>query len=161
MKKTARTTRPTESNRPQLRTVFEAATRNAQLAFDLGDLVRRDLREFVIDAGTAALAMLLEQERTEAVGPRYAHLPTRRARRAGSAPGELVMGGRRVHVRSPRVRTVDGHEVELPSWAAFAAEDPLRERAVEQMLVGVSTRRYARSWPSGSVAISARSISSC
>ena len=33
----------------------------------------------------------------------------------------------------------------MPSWATFAAEDPLRERAVEQMLVGVSTRRYARS----------------
>lgn len=55
------------------------------------------------------------------------------------------MGGRRVQVRRPRARTVDGNEVELPSWAAFAAEDPLRERAVEQMLVGVSTRRYARS----------------
>ena len=36
-------------------------------------------------------------------------------------------------------------EVELPSWSAFAAEDPLHERAVEQMLVGVSTRSYARS----------------
>jgi len=55
------------------------------------------------------------------------------------------MGGRRVHVRRPRARTVDGREAELPSWATFAAEDPLRERAVEQMLVGVSTRRYARS----------------
>jgi putative transposase len=67
------------------------------------------------------------------------------ARRSGSAPGELVMGGRRVQVRRPRARTTDGHEVELPSWVAFAAEDPLHERAVEQMLVGVSTRRYARS----------------
>jgi transposase-like protein len=55
------------------------------------------------------------------------------------------MGGRRVQVRRPRARTTDGHEVELPSWAAFAAEDPLHERAVEQMLVGVSMRRYARS----------------
>jgi putative transposase len=35
--------------------------------------------------------------------------------------------------------------VQLPSWTAFGAEDPLHERAVEQMLVGVSTRRYARS----------------
>jgi transposase-like protein len=107
--------------------------------------MRRDLRQFVISAGTAALAMVLERERTEIVGPRYAHLPTRHSRRTGSAPGELVMGGRRVQVRRPRARTTDGHEVELPSWAAFAAEDPLHERAVEQMLVGVSTRRYARS----------------
>jgi hypothetical protein len=40
---------------------------------------------------------------------------------------------------------LDGQEMQLPSWAAFGAEDPLRERAVEQMLVGFSTRRYARS----------------
>jgi transposase-like protein len=48
-------------------------------------------------------------------------------------------------VRRPRARTRDGREVELPSWSAFAAEDPLHERAVEQALVGVSTRSYARS----------------
>ena len=88
--------------------------------------MRRNLRQFVISAGTAALAMVLERERTEIVGPRYAHLATRHAGRSGSAPGELVMGGRRVQVRRPRARTVDGHEFELPSWAAFAAEDPLR-----------------------------------
>jgi transposase-like protein len=35
--------------------------------------------------------------------------------------------------------------MQLPSWTLFGAEDPLRERAMEQMLVGVSTRRYARS----------------
>jgi len=35
--------------------------------------------------------------------------------------------------------------VQLPSWTKFGAEDPLDERAVEQMLVGVTTRRYQRS----------------
>lgn len=111
----------------------------------LADVIRADLHEFVISAGTAALAAVLEHERTQLAGPRYAHLPTRRAHRTGSAPGELVMGGRRVQVRRPRARAVDGRELELPSWRAFAAEDPLHERAVEQMLVGVSTRNYARS----------------
>lgn len=111
----------------------------------LADVIRADLHEFVIAAGIAGLDAVLEHERTRLVGPRYAHLPGRDAHRAGSAPGELVLGGRRVQVRRPRARTLDGHEVELPSWVAFAAEDPLHQRAVEQMLVGVSTRRYARS----------------
>jgi transposase-like protein len=122
-----------------------AAETRLQLQLELGDAMRRDLREFVIAAGTAALAAVLEDERTRAVGPRYAHLPTRRARRTGSAPGELVMGGRRVQVRRPRARTLAGEEIQLPSWTTFASEDPLHERAVNQMLVGVSTRRYARS----------------
>jgi transposase-like protein len=147
MKKTARKTHPTEDARPQLRAVLaEAAARTQlQLQLELGDAMRRDLREFVIAAGATALAAVLEAERTQAVGPRYAHLPTRSARRAGSARGELVMGGRRVQVRRPRARSLEGAEIQLPSWTAFAAEDPLDERAVNQMLVGVTTRRYARS----------------
>ena len=55
------------------------------------------------------------------------------------------MGGRRVKVERPRARSVDGHELSLPSWQAWSARDPLDERAFEQMVLGVSTRRYARS----------------
>lgn len=147
MKKTARKTSRTEAT-PQMRATLGELVReeaDRQLALGLKNLVRANLREFVISAGTAALTAVLEEERTQIVGPRYAHLPTRQARRSGSAPGELVMGGRRVQVRRPRARTLDGQEVQLPSWTAFGAEDPLNERAVEQMLVGVTTRRYARS----------------
>ena len=148
MKKTARKTRPTEATRPQLRTTLgELAREEAERELTLGlrNLVRENLREFVISAGTAALAAVLEEERTQLVGARYAHLPTRHARRSGSAPGELVMGGRRVQVRRPRARTLAGKELPLPTWTTFSAEDPLNERAVEQALVGVTTRRYARS----------------
>ena len=148
MKKIARKTDRTEAKPPQLRETLAELARdqaNAQLALGLRHLVRSNLREFVISAGTAALAAVLEEERTRMVGEWYAHLPKRRARRSGSAPGELVMGGRRVQVRRPRARTLDGQEVRLPTWEVFGAEDPLNERAVEQMLVGVSTRRYARS----------------
>jgi putative transposase len=130
------------------KTAKKQATREAgpsQLALGLAEVVREDLRAFVVTAGVAALTVLLEQERTEACGPRYRHRSDRQARRAGHAPGELVMGGRRVQVEKPRARTMDGHEVVLPSWAAFSADDPLHARALEQMLVGVSTRRYARS----------------
>ena len=55
------------------------------------------------------------------------------------------MGGRRVAVQQPRARTVEGHELRLPSWREWSARDPLAERAVEQMVLGVSTRGYARS----------------
>jgi transposase-like protein len=111
----------------------------------LKEVVRQELREFVVSAGMVALAGLLEEERTEACGPRYRHQPGRKARRAGHVRGELVMGGRRVSVQRPRARTVDEREVELPSWKHFSVEDPLHERALTQMLVGVSTRKYERS----------------
>lgn len=59
--------------------------------------------------------------------------------------GSLVMGGRRVKVRKPRARSVDGQELPLPHWERFKATDPLEERAVEQILCGVTTRKYERS----------------
>jgi transposase-like protein len=107
--------------------------------------LRQGLQQFVIDSGMGVLQAILEEERTARCGPRYAHDAERVATRAGTAPGELVMGGRRVRVKRPRARTMDGHEVTLPSWSAFTAEDPLDDRAVEQMVVGVATRKYGRS----------------
>jgi hypothetical protein len=83
------------------------------LTLALGQMVRHDLREFVVTAGVRALAALLEAERTEVCGPRYEHQPSRRARRAGHARSELVLGGRRVRVERPRARSVDDGEIRL------------------------------------------------
>jgi transposase-like protein len=62
----------------------------------------------------------------------------------------------------PRVRSADGaSEVELATYRHFAARDQLTAVVLERMLVGVSTRRYARSGePVGSdVDERARSVS--
>jgi len=56
----------------------------------------------------------------------------------------MVLGGRKVAIRRPRVRR-DGAEVPLPTFQLRGNEDPLNRRIVEQMLVGVATRQYARS----------------
>jgi hypothetical protein len=87
----------------------------------------------------------LEAERTALGGERYAHQEQRQAVRAGHVPSSLSLGGRRVEIRGPRARSSDGHELRLPSWQAWSSHDPLDERAFEQMVLGVSTRRYARS----------------
>src|SRR5262249_31338917 len=62
----------------------------------------------------------------------------------GTVPSEVVLGGRKVTMRRPRVRR-DGNEVPLPTFQLMASADPLNRRVVEQMLVGVATRHYARS----------------
>lgn len=110
----------------------------------LPGVVRQGLREVIFDEGMQVVLAMLEEERTAFCGPRYKQGGDRRARRAGHADGELVLGGRLVSVRRPRVRDGEG-EVQLPSWRAFSERDPLNERAVEQMIVGVSTRKYDRS----------------
>jgi transposase-like protein len=106
--------------------------------------VSKQLMELVVDSGLQVLQRMLEQDRDALCGPRYRHLEPREASRAGTTPSEVVLGGRKVAIRRPRVRA-KGRELSLPTFEMAAATDPLVRRAVEQMLVGVATRRYARS----------------
>lgn len=108
-------------------------------------MLKGTLFEMVVGTGLDVLLALLEQEREQLCGARYRHNAEREASRAGYAPGELVLGGRRVTVKRPRARSKDGDELPLPSWERFAQEDPLTARALEQMVLGISTRKYARS----------------
>jgi len=103
------------------------------------------LHEWVAAAGLAAVMELLERERAALCGVRYRHDFKRSGFRGGHVASSLVLGGRRVGIRRPRVRSIDGRELKLPSWQAWSARDPLTKRAMEQMLLGVSTRKYPRS----------------
>jgi len=116
-----------------------------QLRLPLRELVREALLDTVVVSGLEYVGEVLEEERKELCGLRYRHDPERLAFRAGSVASSLTLGGRRVAVERPRVRSHAGHELTLPSWRAWSTRDPLEQRAVEQMLVGVSTRRYVRS----------------
>jgi putative transposase len=121
------------------------AVGQGQLWLQLPGLVLEALYETVIAAGLACVDEVREAERSRLCGARYQHLTERQALRAGHVASSLVLGGRRVAVSRPRARSVDGHELSLPSWREWSTRDPLTERAVEQMMLGVSTRRYARS----------------
>src|SRR5229473_2286319 len=88
-----------------------------QLILPLRGLARAALWDTVVISGLAFVEEEMEAERAALCGPRYAHLAERRAQRSGHVPSSL----------------------------AWSARDPLDERAFEQMVLGVSTRRYARS----------------
>ena len=105
---------------------------------------RTELLELAVRSGMKVLEAMMEEDRTALCGVRYAHEPDRAASRAGSVASEVVLGGRKVAVRRPRVRA-EGHEVALPTFQVMAQADPLNRRVLEQLLAGVTTRQYARS----------------
>ena len=131
----------------------------------LGELVgaaREGLLALSVGVGLGVLSEMLEEEVDEVVGPKGKWNPERTAVRHGHEDGEVTLGGRRVEVRRPRVRTADGEsEVKLASYEHFADRDPLRRVVLERMLAGVSTRRYRRTQePVGEeVEVEARSTS--
>jgi putative transposase len=112
----------------------------------LGQLVgaaKEGLLALSVGVGLGVLAELMEEEVDEVVGPKGKHDPGRAALRHGHESGEVTLGGRRVQVERPRVRSADGRsELPLQTYTHFADRDPLTKVVLERMLAGVSTRRY-------------------
>jgi Transposase and inactivated derivatives len=131
----------------------------------LGELVgagKDGLLALSVGVGLGVLSEMMEAELDEVVGQKHATLRERAAVRHGHEEGEVTLGGRRVAVKRPRARTPDGeHEVPLATYAYFADRDPLSRVVLEQMLAGVSTRRFSRTREpvGGDVGASERSTS--
>src|SRR5215216_7217306 len=106
------------------------------------------LREGLLAASTAVgldvMAELMAAEVTDLAGPKGKHNPARVAKRHGGQDGTVTLGGRRVPVRRPRVRTVgdDEHELTLASYAMFVSAGLLADGVVARMLGGLWTRGY-------------------
>jgi putative transposase len=119
-----------------------------QIQEALGELVgaaREGLLALSVGVGLGVVHELLELEVDEVVGPKGQHNRGRVAKRHGHEDGSMTLGGRRVPVRRPRMRTADDkHELPVETYGYFADRDPLTRAVMDRMLAGVSTRRFAR-----------------
>jgi putative transposase len=106
---------------------------------------KEGLLALAVSAGLAVLHETMEWEVERVVGPKGRHDGDRIAKRHGHSGGEVTLGGRRVPVSRPRVRTADDTaEIGLESYQEFADRDLLEQVMLERMLAGVSTRRSGR-----------------
>jgi transposase-like protein len=133
---------------PQVVTARQAAESPLppQVQEALGELVgaaREGLLALSVGVGLSVVHELMELEVDEVVGPKGKHNPDRSAKRHGHDDGSLTLGGRRVAVSRPRMRTADD-EQELPvsTYEYFSDRDPLTRAVMDRMLAGVSTRRF-------------------
>jgi len=120
----------------------------AQIQEALGELVgaaREGLLALSVGVGLAVVHELMEAEVDEVVGPKGKHNRDRAAVRHGHEDGVMTLGGRRVPVSRPRMRSADDeHELPVVTYEFFADRDPLTGAVMDRMLAGVSTRKYAR-----------------
>jgi putative transposase len=118
----------------------------AEIQAALGELVgaaREGLLALSVGVGLTVVHQLMEREVTEVVGPKGQHDPDRTAKRHGHEDGSVTLGGRRVPVTRPRMRTADDeHELPVKTYEYFADRDPLTRAVMDRMLAGVSTRKY-------------------
>jgi putative transposase len=112
----------------------------AEIAENMGE----GLLALAVGAGLQVMAALMEADVTALAGPKGRHDGTRTAVRHGRERGSVTLGGRRVPVTRPRVRTADGSaELPVASYELFSSTEILGKLAMEKMLAGLSTRRYA------------------
>jgi transposase-like protein len=108
------------------------------------EAAREGLLAMGVAVGLRVMAEMMEEEVARRVGPKHAKLAERLATRHASAPGSVVLGGRRIKVRRPRARTLQGKELHLDSYDAFSDDDQLKGVVMERMLAGLATRRHRR-----------------
>lgn len=105
--------------------------------------VREGLLALAVGAGLQVMSQMMAADVEAACGPKGKHDPDRTATRHGREAGSVTLGGRRVPVQRPRMRTADGAgEVPVASYELFNSTELLGRLAMEKMLAGLSTRRY-------------------
>ena len=116
----------------------------------------------LIPLGLMHVEELLDEEVKALAGERYARKEaTLRGRRHGSNPGTVGLGGQRVPVRVPRVRSVAGGEIPLRSYEELSPDGAVNELLLRRVLYGISCRNYesaAEAIP-GAIGLSSSTVS--
>src|SRR5438270_3396723 len=118
-----------------------------QMVLPMAEMVgwlRKGVGELIRQAGLQLMDLLMQEEVRELVGERSQQQPERAASRWGSEQGYCVVMGQKVPIRRPRVRTVEDKEVRLGSYEMFHRGEPLTKTVWEQLMLGLSTRKYGK-----------------
>src|SRR3954465_10455043 len=102
---------------------------------ELAGAAKEGLLALSVGVGLGVLHELMEAEVDEVVGPKGRHIADRTGVRHGHENGEGRLGGGRGPGSRPRARAAGGdREIELETYAHFAARDQLADVMLERML---------------------------
>lgn len=146
-KKTARSKRKVQNLENDTVTVqmgadqvcFQMVLPMSDLLFDVAEAIEHTASQ----AGLLMMKGLIDDEVKQIVGKRYAHQADRTAMRWGREEGHLIFAGRKVGVQRPRVRSVEGQEIPLQRYQAFAHPQRMEKAVSQRILRRVSMRDYA------------------
>jgi transposase-like protein len=108
--------------------------------------IHNSLLEKVISLGIESYLEIIESEITAICGERYKHINNREFTRWSSKETSVILGGQKIPVTHSRVRNIkNSKEKEIESTTRYKDKELLSHRQMEQMIIGVSTRKYKRS----------------
>jgi transposase-like protein len=112
-------------------------------SIELLEKSREIAEEAMVEIGRLALETVLAMSAIEIAGEPRKGMKKGEVRHHGSQRGRVVVGGKRVQIDKPRLRTKDGSEVRLPAYETLRRDPKSGDRALNRVLRGVSTRDYA------------------
>ncbi len=95
-------------------------------------------------AGLLIMKSVMEAEVESLAGPKGQHDPDRQATRWTGQQGYVVLAGKKVRLTKPRVRDLEGGEVQLQSYRRFQSPPRRQSSIVRKLIHGISTRKYER-----------------
>ncbi len=134
------------TQRSQMMTRAAAPAVPDEVSVSLTEIVssaKEGLLAFAVGTGLQVMAQIMDEQVAALCGPRGKHNPDRLGYRHGREAGSVTLGGRRIPIERPRVRTADrSGELAVPAYELFAGTELLGAMALGRMLAGLSTRRY-------------------
>lgn len=125
-------------------------------------LINEELHRSALSVGVMVISEMIEQEVNDLCGAHRKRNLGRKGYRYGTQAGYIVIGGQKVRIDKPRIRTVDGRrEVPLAIYGRLQQANVI-DQAIERRLVrGVSCRNYRSVIETivGSVGVSRSSVS--
>jgi putative transposase len=110
---------------------------------EIAENVQEGLLALAVGTGLQVMQTMMAEDVSAVCGPKGKHDSARTAVRHGTEAGSVTLGGRRVPVQRPRMRSVDGSgELPVPAYELFSSTEVLGRMAMGRMLAGLSTRRY-------------------
>jgi putative transposase len=127
---------------------------------EIAESAKEGLLALAVGTGLQVMAAMFGEDAERLCGPAGKHNRDRAGYRHGTEAGSVTLGGRRVPVTRPRVRAADSSgELHLPSYDLFSSTEILSQLALERMLAGLSSRRYARGLEPAGQAVEAQTAS--
>lgn len=125
-------------------------------------LINEELHRSALSVGVMVISELIQQEVNDLCGAHRKRNPGRKGYRYGTQSGCIVLGGQKVRIDKPRIRTVDGRrEVPLAIYGRLQRANVIDHTVARRLVRGVSSRNYRSviETIAGSVGVSRSSVS--
>lgn len=98
----------------------------------------------ILELGVLTIETVLALSAIDVAGePERGRRKAGEVRHHGSQKGNVKVGGKRVQIDKPRLRSREGREVQVPAYEVLRSDPKSGDRALTRVLKGISTRDYS------------------